>query len=68
MGATYDEIARERYPQVDHIDHVHHAGNSSGVVDGAAAAVVASDAWVEANGVTPRARDPRHRRRSARSR
>jgi acetyl-CoA C-acetyltransferase len=56
MGATYDEIARERYPRVDHIDHVHHAGNSSGVVDGAAAAVVASDAWVEANGVTPRAR------------
>ena len=44
-----------RYPQVDHIDHVHHAGNSSGVVDGAAAAVVASDAWVDANGVTPRA-------------
>ena len=48
--------ALERYPQVDHIDHVHHAGNSSGVVDGAAAAVVASDAWVDANGVTPRAR------------
>ena len=56
MGATYDEMALERYPQVDHIDHVHHAGNSSGVVDGAAAAVVASDAWVNANGVTPRAR------------
>jgi acetyl-CoA C-acetyltransferase len=56
MGATYDEIARERYPRVDHIDHVHHAGNSSGVVDGAAAAVVASDAWIDANGVTPRAR------------
>ena len=49
-------MALERYPQVDHIDHVHHAGNSSGVVDGAAAAVVASDAWVDANGVTPRAR------------
>ena len=29
MGATYDDVARERYPQVDHIDHVHHAGNSS---------------------------------------
>jgi acetyl-CoA C-acetyltransferase len=56
LGVTYDEIARERYPQVDHIDHVHHAGNSSGVVDGAAAAVVASDAWVGGNGVTPRAR------------
>ena len=56
MGATYDEVALERYPQVDHVDHVHHAGNSSGVVDGAAAAVVASEAWVSANGVTPRAR------------
>jgi acetyl-CoA C-acetyltransferase len=41
---------------VERIDHVHHAGNSSGVVDGAAAAVVASDRWVRANGVTPRAR------------
>jgi acetyl-CoA C-acetyltransferase len=56
MGATYDEMALERYPQAGHIDHVHHAGNSSGVVDGAAAAVVASDAWVDANAVTPRAR------------
>jgi acetyl-CoA C-acetyltransferase len=56
MGATYDDVARERYPQVDHIDHVHHAGNSSGVVDGAAAAVVASDGWIDAHGVTPRAR------------
>jgi len=54
-GATYDAMALEVYPEVDHIDHVHHAGNSSGVVDGAAAAVVASDAWVAANGVTPRA-------------
>jgi len=56
MGTTYDEMALERYPEAGHIDHVHHAGNSSGVVDGAAAAVVASDAWVGANGVTPRAR------------
>ena len=56
MGTTYDEMALQRYAEVDHIDHVHHAGNSSGVVDGAAAAVVASDAWVNANGVTPRAR------------
>ena len=38
------------------MEHVHHAGNSSGVVDGAAAAVVASDDWVRAHGVTPRAR------------
>jgi acetyl-CoA C-acetyltransferase len=53
---TYDELCLGVYPQVDAVDHVHHAGNSSGVVDGAAAVVVASDAWVEAHGVEPRAR------------
>jgi acetyl-CoA C-acetyltransferase len=53
---TYDEMCLERYPAVDHIEHVHHAGNSSGVVDGAAAVVVASDGWVRAHGVAPRAR------------
>ncbi|WP_007507989.1 acetyl-CoA C-acetyltransferase [Pseudofrankia saprophytica] len=53
---TYDELALTRYPRAGHVEHVHHAGNSSGVVDGAAAVVVASDAWVRANGVTPRAR------------
>jgi acetyl-CoA C-acetyltransferase len=55
-GESYDEVARSRYPDVDAIDHVHHAGNSSGVVDGAAAALVASDGWVRAHGVAPRAR------------
>jgi acetyl-CoA C-acetyltransferase len=53
---TYDELCIERYPKVDEIDHVHHAGNYSGVVDGAAAAVVASADWVRAHGVEPRAR------------
>ena len=52
---TFDELCQQLY-RVDHIEHVHHAGNSSGVVDGAAAVVVASDRWVGANGVTPRAR------------
>ena len=56
MGEDYDEVARRRYPDVGAIDHVHHAGNSSGVVDGAAAVVVASDRWVQAHGVEPRAR------------
>ena len=56
QGETHDAMALSRYPKVDRIDHVHHAGNSSGVVDGAAAAVVASDDWVRASGVTPRAR------------
>jgi acetyl-CoA C-acetyltransferase len=53
---TYDELCIGRYPAISRIDHVHHAGNSSGVVDGAAAAVVASDGWVKAHGVEPRAR------------
>jgi acetyl-CoA C-acetyltransferase len=53
---TFDELCMARYPAVEAVDHVHHAGNSSGVVDGAAAAVVASGDWVRAHGVTPRAR------------
>ncbi len=52
---TYDEICLRRYPGVEHIDHVHHAGNSSGVVDGAAAVAVASSVWMQSNGVKPRA-------------
>jgi acetyl-CoA C-acetyltransferase len=55
-GRTFDEICLKRYPAVDHIDQVHHAGNSSGVVDGAAAVAVASADWLRAHGVTPRAR------------
>jgi acetyl-CoA C-acetyltransferase len=53
---TYDEMCLERYPGVARVEHVHHAGNSSGVVDGAAAVLVASEAWVRANRLTPRAR------------
>jgi acetyl-CoA C-acetyltransferase len=53
---SFDEVCLTRYPQIDRVQHVHHAGNSSGVVDGAAAAVVASDDWVRAHGVAPRAR------------
>jgi acetyl-CoA C-acetyltransferase len=52
---TFDEICLERYPGIDHIDHVHHAGNSSGVVDGAAAVLVASSNWMHAQHATPRA-------------
>lgn len=52
---TFDEICLERYPGIDHIDHVHHAGNSSGVVDGAAAVLVASSNWMHAQRATPRA-------------
>jgi acetyl-CoA C-acetyltransferase len=52
---TFDEICLERYPGVDHIEHVHHAGNSSGVVDGAAAVLVASANWIHTQRVIPRA-------------
>lgn len=55
-GRTFDEICLDRYPGHQMIDHVHHAGNSSGVVDGAAAVAVGSSSWVSAHGLTPRAR------------
>jgi acetyl-CoA C-acetyltransferase len=55
-GETLDQIALERYPQAEEIRHLHTAGNSSGIVDGAAAVLVASGDYVEAHGLTPRAR------------
>ncbi len=53
---TWDEIALRRYPQVQEIRHVHTAGNSSGVVDGAAAVLLASEEHVRERGLKPRAR------------
>ena len=55
-GETLDEIALARYPQAGAISHVHTAGNSSGIVDGAAVALLASDDFVKAHGLRPRAR------------
>ncbi|MEO0817651.1 MAG: acetyl-CoA C-acetyltransferase [Pseudomonadota bacterium] len=56
-GTTYGSLITQKYPQLsDGFDHVHHAGNSSGVVDGAAALLLASEAAMEKNGWTPRAR------------
>ena len=52
---TFRELINRKYPDVD-IQHVHHAGNSSGVVDGAAALLMASDSYAKAHGLTPRAR------------
>ena len=49
-------MARLAYPAVDRVEHVHHAGNSSGVVDGASAILVAAPEFARANGMTPRAR------------
>ncbi|MCB2038581.1 MAG: acetyl-CoA C-acyltransferase, partial [Ottowia sp.] len=57
LGAMgFDAVAIGRYPQVERIHHVHHAGNSSGIVDGAAAVLVGNEAAARAHGFTPRAR------------
>ena len=53
---TLDETALLAYPVLDHIEHVHHAGNSSGVVDGASALLLASPDYARAHGMKPRAR------------
>jgi acetyl-CoA C-acetyltransferase len=55
-GETLDQIALVRYPQVREIKHVHTAGNSSGIVDGAAAVLLASGEYAKARGLKPRAR------------
>jgi acetyl-CoA C-acetyltransferase len=52
----FDSVAIQRYPQVERVNHVHHAGNSSGIVDGAAAVLFASREAGEAMGLRPRAR------------
>ncbi|MBN9462245.1 MAG: acetyl-CoA C-acetyltransferase [Burkholderiales bacterium] len=57
IGAMgYDAVALRKYPQVARIEHVHHAGNSSGIVDGAALVLVGSEATGKRLGLTPRAR------------
>lgn len=57
LGAMgFDAVALQRYPQLERIEHVHHAGNSSGIVDGAAAVLIGNDAAARAHGLTPRAR------------
>ncbi|MEY2592142.1 MAG: acetyl-CoA C-acetyltransferase [Acidimicrobiaceae bacterium] len=52
---TFRELINQKYPDLD-ISHVHHAGNSSGVVDGAAAVLYASQDYLKAHGLKPRAR------------
>lgn len=52
----FDFVATEKYPHVDAIDHVHHAGNSSGIVDGAALLLVGNERVGQEMGLTPRAR------------
>ena len=55
MGG-FDAVAVQRYPEVEAVNHVHHAGNSSGIVDGAAAVLIGSREAGEAAGLKPRAR------------
>ena len=52
----FDSVILQRYPEVERIEHVHHAGNSSGIVDGAAAVLVGSGESGAALGLKPRAR------------
>jgi len=54
-GETFDQLVKRAYPDVK-INHVHHAGNSSGVVDGSAAILLASPAYAKSQGWTPRAK------------
>jgi acetyl-CoA C-acetyltransferase len=59
MGETmpgFDSVALMRYPHLERIAHVHHAGNSSGIVDGATAVLIGDEAFGEAHGLKPRAR------------
>ena len=55
MGG-FDAVALQRYHTVEEIDHVHHAGNSSGIVDGAAVTLLGSEEAGKRHGLTPRAR------------
>ncbi|RID98590.1 acetyl-CoA C-acetyltransferase [Simplicispira hankyongi] len=57
LGAMgFDAVALQRYPQVERIHHVHHAGNASGIVDGAAAVLIGNEAAAKSQNLTPRAR------------
>ncbi|TWT12817.1 acetyl-CoA C-acetyltransferase [Reyranella sp. CPCC 100927] len=52
----FDAVAMQRYPEVEKITHVHHAGNSSGIVDGASAILLGTKEFGERAGLKPRAR------------
>ena len=52
----FDAVAKQKFPFVERVDHVHTAGNSSGIVDGAALVLVGSEAAGRASGLTPRGR------------
>jgi acetyl-CoA C-acetyltransferase len=53
---AFDAVAMQRYPEVEFVNHVHHAGNSSGIVDGAAAVLMGTKEIGKSLGLKPRAR------------
>jgi acetyl-CoA C-acetyltransferase len=55
MGG-FDAVAVQRYPEIEYVNHVHHAGNSSGIVDGAAAVLIGNENAGRAAGLKPRAK------------
>ena len=64
----FDAVALQRYPEVEKVNHVHHAGNSSGIVDGAAAMLIGTKEFGERAGLEAAGPHPRPSPRSARSR
>ncbi|MBQ4825005.1 acetyl-CoA C-acetyltransferase [Leisingera sp. HS039] len=52
----FDKVAMMKYPHLERINHIHHAGNSSGIVDGAAALLIGNKEFGEKHGLKPRAR------------
>ena len=52
----FDKVAMLKYPHLERINHIHHAGNSSGIVDGAAAILIGDAEFGRAHGLKPRAR------------
>ncbi|MCF3595233.1 acetyl-CoA C-acetyltransferase [Rhodobacteraceae bacterium LMO-12] len=56
MMPGFDNVALLKYPELERINHIHHAGNSSGIVDGAAAVLIGNKAFGEQYGLKPRAR------------
>jgi acetyl-CoA C-acetyltransferase len=52
----FDKLALMKYPHLESINHIHHAGNSSGIVDGSAAVLIGNKEFGEEYGLTPRAR------------
>ncbi|SLN67524.1 Putative acyltransferase [Aquimixticola soesokkakensis] len=59
MGETmpgFDKVALMKYPELERVNHIHHAGNSSGIVDGSAAVLIGNKEFGEKYGLKPRAR------------